>query len=59
MPWAITDIIMEKRLKWLGHVGRMDEGRFPKQLMFGELHGEDYINPWHKEKMEIYLSVKI
>ena len=24
MPWSIPDIIMEQRLKWLGHVGRMD-----------------------------------
>ena len=28
---------MEHRLKWLGHVGRMDEGRLPKKLLFGEL----------------------
>ena len=28
---------MEQWLKWLGHVGRMDEGRLPKKLLFGEL----------------------
>ena len=22
---------------WVGHLGRMDEGRTPKQLLFGEL----------------------
>ena len=37
MHWTIPDIIMEQRLKWLGHVGRMNEERLPKKLMFGEL----------------------
>jgi hypothetical protein len=39
MPWTgtITDIIMEKHLKWLGHVVGMDEGHLPNQMMFGEL----------------------
>ena len=37
MHWTIPDIIMEQRLKWLGHVGRMNEKRLPKKLMFGEM----------------------
>lgn len=37
MLWTIPDIIMERRLKWLGHVGRMDEGQMPKKLLFGQL----------------------
>ncbi|XP_062507351.1 uncharacterized protein LOC134183789 [Corticium candelabrum] len=37
MHWTIPDIIMEQRLKWLGHVGRMNEERLLKKLMFGEL----------------------
>ena len=37
MTWTIPDVVTEHRLKWLGHVGRMDEGRLPKKLLFGEL----------------------
>ena len=37
MPWSIADYILERRLRWLGHLGRMDEQRAPKQLLFGEL----------------------
>ena len=36
MHLTIADVIMEQWLKWLGHVGRMDEERLPKKLMFGE-----------------------
>jgi len=28
---------MERRLGWLGHLGRMSDDRLPKQLLFGEL----------------------
>ena len=34
----ISDIILEQRLRWLGHVGRMDEERLPNRLLFGELN---------------------
>ena len=44
MPWTIPDVIMEQWLKWLGHVGRMDEGRLPKKLLFGELRKTE---PWN------------
>ena len=37
MPWSIADYVLERRLRCLGHWGRMDEDRSPKQLLFGEL----------------------
>ena len=30
-------ILRERRLRWLGHVRRMDSGRIPKDLLYGEL----------------------
>ena len=37
MQQSIPELIMEQRLRWLGHVGRMDEERLPKRALFGEL----------------------
>ncbi|KAI2644494.1 hypothetical protein H4Q32_028042 [Labeo rohita] len=30
-------VLSERRLRWLGHVKRMDAGRIPKDLLYGEL----------------------
>ena len=37
MQQSIPDLIMEQRLRWLGHVGCMDKERLPKRVLFGEL----------------------
>ena len=34
---SMPAIIYERRLHWLGHVRRMDKGRIPKDLLYGEL----------------------
>ncbi|XP_068756587.1 uncharacterized protein [Montipora capricornis] len=36
MP-SIFAILTQRRLRWLGHVTRMDDGRIPKDMLFGEL----------------------
>ena len=37
MEEQMSEILMKHRLRWLGHLARMDPCRLPKQLLFGEL----------------------
>ena len=32
----MVDILMKHRLRWLGHIARMESNQLPKQLLFGE-----------------------
>ena len=34
---SIEALLLRNRLRWAGHVARMDSNRLPKQIMFGEL----------------------
>ena len=47
IQWSVSDFIMERRLCWLGHLGRMSDDRLPKQLLFGELQKT---RPFHRTK---------
>ena len=37
MEESMRDIRLKHRMRWLGHVARMEPHRIPKQLLFGEL----------------------
>ena len=48
MDEALEDMISAKRLRWLGHVSRMEDRRLPKKLLFGWLQKR---RPAHGTKM--------
>ena len=35
MEESLEDMIIARRLRWLGHIARMDDGRIPKKMLFG------------------------
>ena len=35
---AISSLVKYRRLRWLGHLARMNDDRLPKQLLFGNMH---------------------
>ena len=37
LPEDLGTLLREYRLRWLGHVARMDAARIPQQVLFGEL----------------------
>jgi hypothetical protein len=34
---SMFTLLKQRRMRWLGHVTRMDDGRIPKDLLYGEL----------------------
>ena len=39
LPRPMAEMLRQQRLRWLGHVGRMDESRLPYRMLFGQLPG--------------------
>ena len=37
MQQLVSDFVMEQRMRWLGHLGRMSNDRLPKKVLFEEL----------------------
>ena len=37
MGESLEDLVIARRLRWLGHVARMDDDRIPKRMLFGWL----------------------
>ena len=55
MDEALEDLISAERLRWLGHVSRMEDRRLPKKLLFGWLQKR---RPAHGTKMRWRDKVK-
>jgi hypothetical protein len=36
----VAELVTRNRLRWLGHVARMEEGRLPVQLLYGSMEGK-------------------
>ena len=36
LPSMLT-LLRQRRLRWLGHVRRMEDGRIPKDILYGQL----------------------
>ena len=34
---SLMSVLRTRRMRWLGHVSRMDDSRIPKQVLYGEL----------------------
>ena len=34
---SIYSLLTQRRLRWVGHVSRMQDGRIPKDILYGEL----------------------
>uniref|UniRef100_H3B7D0 Uncharacterized protein n=1 Tax=Latimeria chalumnae TaxID=7897 RepID=H3B7D0_LATCH len=34
---SVTALLKQKRLRWLGHLSRLEDGRIPKDMLHGEL----------------------
>ena len=52
MEWSIPDIIIDRRLQWLDHLGHMDNERLQKVILFGELRKNLKDMPWDNKEME-------
>ena len=48
MEESLEDLIVARRLRWLGHVARMEDHRLPKKILFGWL---PQCHPAHGTKM--------
>ena len=49
MSLTMADLLRQHCMRWLDHVARMDTGRVPKQIVFGELPGT---RPHHGPKKQ-------
>ena len=48
MGESLEDLVTARKLRWLGHVARMDDDRIPKRMLFGWLSQR---RPAHGTKM--------
>ena len=50
------DMVIDRRLQWLGHVGRMGDDRLPKRVLFGELRKKRACHGPKKRWRDLVLS---
>ena len=46
--YDLTTIMMQQRLRWLGHVQLMEDGRLPNDILYGEFYNAPRRTGWPK-----------
>ena len=56
------ELLIQRNLRWVGHIHRMDDSRLPKQILYSQLkeglHGISRLRLWFKDTVKRNLKNK-
>ena len=56
---SMLALLAQRRLRWLGHLSRMEDGRIPKEMLYGELatgYSAAFLNEYSTNKVTCWTS---